>query len=188
MEQELLNKRKRRHRRTAGVLLVLAVFAALLVCGLHLEGRDAPGAGGSGTSASPAGQGQAVTLEITCRDLCEHMGRLTDEAVREYIPKDGEILAPEEVALEEGESVYDLLQRVCREKNIHLESSEDPVYQSRYVEGIGHLYEKDAGKRSGWTYEVDGTCPDYGCSKYMLKGGERVRWVYVTDYTQEGDG
>lgn len=185
MEQELLNKARKKRRRAWGIIAVLAVFAALAAFGLLRQGgADPQGAGGGGDAALSA-DGSYVTMEVTCRDLSEHMDRLTDEGVREYIPEDGEILAPERVAFAEGETVYDVLYRTCREKKIHMESSEDPVYQSRYVEGIGHLYEKDAGKRSGWIYEVDGEQPNYGCSKYRLKKGQTVRWVYVTDYTEQ---
>ena len=82
--------------------------------------------------------------------------------------------------------MYDCLYNVCREKKIQMESSEDNVYKSRYVEGIGHLYEMDAGKRSGWTYYVNDEMPNYGCSKAKLEDGQKIRWVYVVDYAKSG--
>lgn len=185
MEQELLNKVRRKRQRTIGIVVLIAAFAALAVFGLLQQTGEDPRSGGGDAGAAPQPDRHYVTMEITCRDLSERMDRLTDEAVREYIPEDGEILAPVRVAFAEGETVYDVLYRTCREKKIPMESSEDPVYRSRYVEGIGRLYEKDAGKRSGWTYEVDGAQPNYGCSKYRLKNGEAIRWVYVTDYTEQ---
>ena len=66
----------------------------------------------------------------------------------------------------EGESVFDVLKRVCRENKIHMEFSETPVYQSAYIEGIGNLYEFDCGEGSGWMYRVNGEFPNYGCSRY----------------------
>ena len=191
MEQELMEKARRRRRRIIGVIALLAIAAALAVFGLRQgtagSGEAQPSGEDGQTAASAAGAGY-VTLEITCRDLADHMDRLTDEAVREYVPEDGEILPPERVAFAEGDSVYDVLYRTCREKGIQLETREDPVYESRYVEGIGHLYELDAGERSGWTYEVNGAQPDRGCSEYTLKNGESVRWIYVTDYTKPPSG
>ena len=40
------------------------------------------------------------------------------------------------------------------------------------------------GKRSGWTYYVNGEMPDVGCSKCELHDGDKIRWVYVVDYTK----
>ena len=54
-----------------------------------------------------------------------------------------------------------------------------PLYDSYYIEGIGHLYEFDAGPESGWMYKVNGTFPNYGCSSYVLTGGEEIVWCYT---------
>lgn len=180
MEQELLRKTRSKRRRTIGIIIVIAVFAALAVLGMNIE-RGGQGDNTSATNEAGAALDKTLTMEISCSELSENMDRLTDKAVEDYIPKDGKILAPTEVAFAEGESVYDCLYRICRQKDIQLESSYDSVYKSRYIEGIGHLYEKDAGKMSGWVYEVDGKQPDYGCSSYKPKGGEKVLWKYVTD-------
>ena len=61
-----------------------------------------------------------------------------------------------------GESAFDVLQRVCRENKIHMESSFTPLYNSAYIEGIGNLYEFDAGSLSGWMYTVNDWFPNYG--------------------------
>ena len=91
------------------------------------------------------------------------------------------IRAPTAGTFYEGESVYDVLGRVCKENGIHMEASWTPVYNSAYVEGIHNLYEFDCGALSGWMYAVDGWYPNYGCSRYQLKDGERVEWRYTCD-------
>ncbi len=30
-------------------------------------------------------------------------------------------------------------------------------------------------------YQVNGEFPNYGCSKYKLKDGDRIAWVYTCD-------
>ena len=88
----------------------------------------------------------------------------------------------------EGESIFDVLKRVCRENKIHMEFSETPVYQSAYIEGIGNLYEFDCGEGSGWMYRVNGEFPNYGCSRYTLADDDTVEWVYTCDFGADVGG
>lgn len=85
------------------------------------------------------------------------------------------------VTFSEGESVFDVLQRVCQDNKIHMESVWTPMYNSAYVEGIHNLYEFDVGSLSGWMYSVNGWFPNYGCSRYALQNGDVVNWVYTCD-------
>lgn len=120
------------------------------------------------------------TFSIECSTILNNLENL-DPNKRELIPSDGVILAPTQVTFYEGESVYDVLQRVCKENGIHLESSFTPVYNSAYIEGIYNLYEFDCGQLSGWVYRVNGWYPNYGCSRYQLADGEKVEWRYTCD-------
>lgn len=85
------------------------------------------------------------------------------------------------VSFSSGESVHDVLQRVCKDKGIHTESQYTPAYDSAYVEGINQLYEFDCGELSGWMYNVNGWFPNYGCSKYTVSNGDTINWVYTCD-------
>lgn len=91
----------------------------------------------------------------------------------------GIILDTTTVTFSEGESVFDVLQRTCRERGIHMESSWTPIYNSAYVEGIANLYEFDVGSQSGWMYKVNGWFPNYGCSRYALQQGDEICWMYT---------
>ena len=113
------------------------------------------------------------TFSIECSTILNNLKDL-DPDKRELVPSSGVILAPTEVTFYEGESVFDVLQRICKEKGIHMESSWTPIYNSAYIEGIHNLYEFDCGALSGWMYRVDGWYPNYGCSRYQLKDGEKV--------------
>lgn len=120
------------------------------------------------------------TLSIECSTILNNLSDLVSDKL-ELVPSDGVILAPTVVTFYEGETVFDVLQRVCKEKGIHMESSWTPVYNSAYIEGIDNLYEFDCGELSGWTYRVNGWYPNYGCSRYQLADGERVEWRYTCD-------
>lgn len=119
-------------------------------------------------------------FSIECSTILNNLQDL-DPDKRELVPSNGVILPLTKVTFYEGESVFDVLQRVCKENNIHMESSWTPIYNSAYIEGIHNLYEFDCGALSGWMYRVDGWYPNYGCSRYQLKDGEKVEWRYTCD-------
>lgn len=128
--------------------------------------------------APPEAEAPLCTLSISCATLLDHLDQL-DEGKADLVPADGWVLAPTQVNFQEGESVFQLLQRTCREQGIHLESSSTPLYGSAYIEGIHNLYEFDCGELSGWVYSVNGWFPNYGCSQYTLQEGDEVAWRYT---------
>ena len=127
------------------------------------------------------------TVSISCAAILENLDRLNAEKA-DLIPADGVLLAPTAVEFTEGESVFNVLKRVCRENKIHMEFSETPVYQSAYIEGIGNLYEFDCGEGSGWMYRVNDEFPNYGCSRYTLADSDTVEWVYTCDFGADVGG
>ena len=128
-----------------------------------------------------------VTVSISCATILDNMD-LCDADKKELVPEDGWILKPVSVEAQEGESAFSLLQRVCKDKKIHMEFSMTPIYNSAYIEGIGNLYEFDVGKESGWMFRVNDWFPNYGCSRYVLKDGDTVEWVYTCDLGKDVGG
>ena len=124
------------------------------------------------------GKSFTCTFSIECSTILNNLSDLDPEKL-EMVPSDGVILKATTVTFYEGESVFDVLQRVCREKGIHMEASWTPIYNSAYVEGIHNLYEFDCGNESGWMYRVNGWYPNYGCSRYQLAQGDVVEWRYT---------
>ena len=118
------------------------------------------------------------TLSISCATILDNM-ELCNKEKRELVPEDGWILEPMTVTFYEGESVFNILQRTCKQQKIHMEFENTPVYNSAYVEGIHNLYEFDVGNLSGWMYRVNGWFPNYGCSRYQLQNGDVVEWEYT---------
>jgi len=145
-----------------------------------------------GTSAVPEGKPVPVepesveisdvehkcTISISCATILDNMGWLDPEK-KDLVPEDGWILKPLEVTFLEGESVFNILLRTCKQQGIHMEFVNTPMYNSAYIEGIHNLYEFDCGQLSGWIYKVNGWSPNYGCSRYALQEGDIVEWVYT---------
>lgn len=123
---------------------------------------------------------RTCTISISCAALLARP-ELMDSDKLGLVPEDGWILPPTEVVFYEDESVFNLLQRSCRQNSIHMEYEETPVYESAYIEGIANLYEFDAGNLSGWMYSVNGWFPNYGCSRCQLQDGDTIQWVYTCD-------
>ena len=122
-----------------------------------------------------------VTLEIRCDTLSSDMSKLENPAIKDYIPTDGTILAKTTYKGTTDNTVFDVLNTLCRNNDIQLEFSYTPIYESYYIEGINYLYEFDGGNLSGWMYKVNDWFPNYGCSSYYLSDGDVIEWVYTCD-------
>ena len=127
------------------------------------------------------------TISVRCDTVLDNMGHL-DREKTDIVPQDGVIYAEKEVVFYEGESVFNLLVREMKQNRIHLEFTDTPIYNSAYIEGIANLYEFDCGELSGWMYRVNGWFPNYGCSRYELKDGDRVEWIYTCDLGRDIGG
>jgi len=82
---------------------------------------------------------------------------------------------------DETYTAYDALESLCADKGYAIEGS------SSYVSAINGLGEFDAGPTSGWMYSVNGKYPNVPAGDYEVKKGDKIRWVYVTKYTEVTD-
>ena len=119
-----------------------------------------------------------VTLEIRCDDLSQDLSQLKNPAIKDYIPEDGTVLAATTYTGTTENTVFDALNTICRNNNIHMDFDYSPVFESNYIKGINYIYEQDAGDLSGWMYKVNGWSPNYGCSSYYLSDGDVIQWYY----------
>ncbi|MCR4711630.1 MAG: DUF4430 domain-containing protein [Clostridia bacterium] len=177
MEDELLKqiKKKRGHRLLVAVLFVAVLVIAAVSLFLYNQGSR------KGTAGADA----VVTLEIRCDALTKNPEALTDRGLAGYVPADGIILPTTEYEITTGETtVFDVLDRACREQEIQIEYADSSVVNGCYIEGINYLYEFSAGKYSGWMFSVDGEVPNYAANQVKLQGGERISWYYVVDYRE----
>lgn len=120
----------------------------------------------------------SCTIEIRCDTILNNMQDLKP-GLDVYVPDSGTILPTTTITFTEGETVFDVLKRICDARGIQIEYSYTPMYGSYYVEGINNLYEFDCGQQSGWMYKVNGWFPNYGCSKYILDDGDEIVWCYT---------
>ncbi|MCH5202161.1 MAG: DUF4430 domain-containing protein [Oscillospiraceae bacterium] len=127
---------------------------------------------------------KTVTISIECKSILKDINiKKLDESVLPYIPNNGIILKKTRFVLWDNDTVFDVLQRASQYKKIPLEyqGSTQNTFGSAYVEGINHLYEFSCGELSGWSYSVNGEFPQQGCSSYILKNGDNVKWLYSCD-------
>ena len=121
-----------------------------------------------------------ISFTIQCNAIMNHK-ELWKDGIEEIIPSSGCYYQGEQ-AVSDGETVYDILKRICKEQNIALDAEYTPVYGTYYVKGIGNLYEFDCGDESGWKYKVNGILPGVGCSNYQVKKGDEVTFFYDYRY------
>ena len=120
----------------------------------------------------------SCTIEIRCDTILNNMQDLKP-GLDVYVPDSGTILPTTTITFTEGETVFDVLKRICDARGIQIEYSYTLLYGSYYVEGINNLREFDCGQQSGWMYKVNGWFPNYGCSEYILDAGDEIVWCYT---------
>ena len=131
-----------------------------------------------GDSPEASANIKTCTISINCKTILKNMDNLTP-GKNKYVPSNGVILATSKVQFRKGDTVFDVLKRVCSAAGIQLEYTDSTTYGGKYIEGINHLYEFDCGQTSGWMYKVNGWYPNYGCSSYKLKDGDNIVWTYT---------
>lgn len=178
--------KKRKIANIAMGLLILLMLGGGCLLALHLRAEEQSLYGSEfkpidipdNRLVANEGTEKLCTITIRCDTVFANEESL-EEAKAPYIPENGEILPVTTVEFFEGETVFDVLNRVCTAADIQIEYSWTPLYDSYYIEGINHLYEFDCGFESGWMYKVNGWFPNYGCSAYALQGGEEIVWCYT---------
>ena len=136
------------------------------------------------------------TISIDCSTILNNKDNLKNGKDL-FVPADGKILKTVTVEFEQGETVFDILKRVCannhcsgncqycQSSGIQLEYSYSGSYGNYYIEGIHQIYEKDCGSKSGWMFKVNGVFPNVGCSSYTVKNGDKIEWLYTCDLGED---
>lgn len=172
-----------------------AVYSEEMGMELNSDGQDE-----YGTNPVPAGKPvprepqeaektdnkMTCTLSVRCDTILNNMSQLK-KGKESLVPQDGVILSAQEVTFYEGESVFDVLLRETQARKIHMEYENTPALNTAYIKGINNIYEFDCGALSGWRYKVNGWLANYGCSRYEVKDGDVIEWVYTCDYGRDLD-
>lgn len=171
MEQDFLRKQKNKKLKKNLIILCLALVAIAAI-GFSIAGKL--------KAQDKKPEDAKVTIEIRCDELSSNMDMLTDKALVDYVPKDGIIVKKTSLKIKSDETtVMDILQKVCKEKDVQIEDKKG------YVKGINYIYEFSAGQKSGWMYKVNGKMPNYMASEVKLKDGDEILWFYTVDYDKE---
>lgn len=137
-------------------------------------GNNSGQTGTDTTDQQPAQPAQiTVYVEVECKILLNHLGNMTPEKAA-LVPKDGVLLSKVAITLSPGQTAFDALQSACNNAGIRIDYG-----SGYYVRGIGGLYEKDCGPKSGWLYYVNGTLPNMSCGYYTLSQGDTLRFSYT---------
>ncbi|MGL5695145.1 MAG: DUF4430 domain-containing protein [Peptostreptococcaceae bacterium] len=118
-----------------------------------------------------------VTIAISCNTAIKN--GVNKQSGFTHLPSNGTILSTKTVEIKEGDTVFEVLQKVVRDNNIHMEYTGSAA--TIYIEGIHNLYEFDGGPDSGWMYSVNGWYPNYGAGVYKLKANDVIKWNYTCD-------
>ena len=183
-------------RKLRNILIVCAalLLVALILLHQNFESVEEHHSGDAGESITEAeqpktasdslneadGEGDncTVTVEIRCTTVLDKIDRLPLGLQEEgVLPEDGIMLAETEVVCDAGDTAFDCLLDVTASYGIEMEyrGGGDSVY----IEGIGYLYEKNAGDLSGWMYSVNGVRPGVSCGEYLLEDGDCIVWEYT---------
>lgn len=167
------------------VLIILVIAVAGIAVAFSLRNGQDTGLGSQyhitkipDNALITQGEDNVCTITIVCDTILDNLDNLEEEKAP-YVPKDAVILPKTQVSFTEGDTVFEVLQKVCAAAELQIEYSWTPMYNSYYIEGINHLYEFDCGPESGWMYKVDEWFPNYGCSSYNLQNGQDIVWCYT---------
>lgn len=144
------------------------------------EGPDNSKDTSSAATSKPQAEQITCSIEISCESLAADK-KQAQESIWKYIPSNGMILEKVSVKVDKGASVYDVLEKACKAKGVALDATYTPMYKTYYIQGIGNIYEKQAGDMSGWIYKVNGVSPNRGASVYKVSDGDVISWRYTCD-------
>lgn len=124
----------------------------------------------SGSSSSGSGGGSSSSSNIDCTISVDCKSAVGEyPGVTSKVSNNGVILSSKKISIKKGSSVYDAL----KASGLSFSGS------TSYITSINGLSEKDCGKKSGWTFYVNGSLPMSPCGKYILKDGDSIQWKYV---------
>ena len=163
------------HRLRRGMLIliiVLTIVALIILPFLQLQTPN-----DYYTPPEDASSIGTVTLAIRCDTALPHVPASLG------LPSNGEILAPVEVPLQKGDTVFSVLERTAQAQHLMLDFSGSNA--SLYIKGIAHLYEYDAGATSGWMFRINGVFAASGAAETLLSSDDSIEWVYTRDFGQD---
>ncbi|MDE5994640.1 MAG: DUF4430 domain-containing protein [Oscillospiraceae bacterium] len=116
----------------------------------------------------------ACTVQVECKSILGKKNKFKKDI---SLVRDGVLLYPVKVYLDDDATAYDALKKACAENGVALNEKNSAF--GVYIAGIGGIDEKDCGPQSGWVYTVNGQSPSVGLSNYKIKNGDSLVLSYV---------
>lgn len=117
---------------------------------------------------------------VRCDNILKNTDKLNKEK-NEFVPENGYIIEKIVLELYEGDTPFDVLTSLCREKGIKVEFASTAGTDTKYVQAINNLYPGDCGEMSGWVYTVNGEYSSEAANVYQIKDKDLIEWIYTCD-------
>lgn len=157
-----MDKKNIKSKRKAALIALVVIFAVSAAAELIIN------AGREGTAD--------VYVQIRCDEVSEAPEKLTDQALVGYIPEDGVAMARLKYIANEGDSVLEILEKICKNNNIEMKETEDG-----HIDAIGNLKTGDCGEGSGWVYLVNGKQRSEKPADCKVTDGDEIVWAFTLD-------
>lgn len=97
--------------------------------------------------------------------------------IKSIVPNDGVILPSTDIDVSDGDTVYTLLERVCKDKGITLDAAEEG--EGVFVNGIDGVVCFADGSSYVWDFTVNGESTGRDSANSPIKGGDVIIWRYA---------
>ncbi|QQZ08151.1 DUF4430 domain-containing protein [Heyndrickxia vini] len=133
-------------------------------------------------------QKQTTQSKETAKQQNNHSKKVTNPQSSVLISvrgdkKTGTILSQTKVAINKGDTLLVVTRNILKEKGIPISVTGSGA--TAYVQGIANLFEFDLGPMSGWTVKKNGVLLDRSVGAVTVKNGDRIEWIYTTDYSKK---
>ena len=131
-------------KKTANLIMVL-IIAAIAIAGVvtafMLKTSTGDGLGSQyqirelkdNAVITPGQEDHVCTITIVCDTILDNTNNLNEEKAP-FVPINGTILPKTKVSFAEGDTVFEVLNKVCEAADIQIEYSWTPMYNSYYIE------------------------------------------------------
>ena len=124
---------------------------------------------------------------VRCDNILKNTDKLNKDK-SEFVPENGYLIEKTVIDLHEGDTPFDVLTTLCREKGIKVEFASTAGTDTKYVNAINNLYPGDCGEMSGWVYTVNGEYSNEAANVYQIKDNDLIEWIYTCDLGRDIGG
>jgi hypothetical protein len=121
------------------------------------------------TTSEPQVKSKSVTISVNCAIAAQNE--------LPGAPEDGWIITERTVLIDDGDTVFDILKKVCDEEKVLLMTRK--AGNAVFVSAIGGITAVNA--KSGWMFSVNDEFPMTSASAFKLDDQDVIKWQYTMD-------